>query len=77
MLLTTAHRFIYGKRFILKMNRFNGFSFLFQNELNIMETVKTVGIHCIGLPRPRSWAEVKNKICIIKNIYALCFSPQF
>ena len=43
------------------MNRFNGFSFHFQNELNIMETVKTVGIHCIGLPRPRSWAEVKKK----------------
>ena len=57
------------------MNRFNGFTFLFQNELNIIETVKTVGIHCIGLPQPGSWAEVKNKICIIKNILCSLLQP--
>ena len=69
MLLTTAHRFIYGKRFILKMNRFNGFSSLFfitfKKELKIMETVKTVRNTYKSLPRPRSWAEVKSKNLIL------------
>lgn len=47
MLLTKAHRFIYGKRFKLVLNRFNGFScllFTTLKELKIPETVKTFSV---------------------------------
>jgi len=48
MLLTLAHRLNYGYGFVSKDKRFNGLSSLFfitfKNELNIIETVKTVRI---------------------------------